>query len=95
MIIGCIAINRIPVIKVYIKYNIEQPKKHISILINFLFKVKYHLIYLLLKNWIILSIFIYINKLNNKTIIKLNIIIAKTNNNILKSLIWLAKRSLE
>lgn len=85
MIIGCVAINRIPIDKVYIKYKIVVPSIKISILINFLFKTKYHLINLLLKKFMNLSMLIYMNILNIKTIIKPIISIDKINNKILKS----------
>lgn len=85
MIIGCVAINKIPVDKVYIKFNILIPNKNTSMLIIFLLKIKYHLIYLLVKKFKILSIFIRINILNNKTIIKPVIIIEKKKSKILKS----------
>ena len=85
MIIGCVAINKIPLDKVYIKYNILIPNKNTSMLIIFLLKIKYHLIYLLVKIFKILKIFIRINILNNKTIIKPVIIMDKKNNKTLKS----------
>ena len=66
MSIGCVAIKWIPDIKVYIKYKIDPPNRIISIAINFLFIPKYHLINLLLKKLIILSILIYKNIFNNK-----------------------------
>ena len=85
MSIGCVAIKWIPDIKVYIKYKIDPPNRIISIAINFLFIPKYHLINLLLKNLIILSMFIYNTMFNNKTTIKPNIIKLKINKNMLKS----------
>ena len=61
MIIGCVAINKIPLDKVYIKYNILIPNKNTSMLIIFLLKIKYHLIYLLVKIFKILKIFMWHN----------------------------------
>ena len=85
MSIGCVAIKWIPDIKVYIKYKIDPPNRIISIAINFLFIPKYHLINLLLKKLIILSILIYKNIFNNKTIINPIIRTPKIYNIILKS----------
>ena len=85
MSIGCVAIKWIPDIKVYIKYKIDPHNRIISIAIKFLFIAKYHLINLLLKKLIILSMLIYKNIFNNKTIINPIIRTPKINNKILKS----------